>query len=109
MHDMFMCHTQLMGLAHKQILAEVVGDRRLEIMIRGRLVITLCLSFLSHLLMHGPTLRPLLAPVVPMFYAIGNALKVIGIDPIGNKPGSPVVDRALYKFVFCHVLVLPKL
>src|SRR5258708_9726000 len=60
-------------------------------------------SLLSHLFMHGPTLRPLLAPVIPTLNAIRHPLKVIDIHAVGAKARSPVVDRALYRLVSLHV------
>src|SRR5260370_41502633 len=63
-----------------------------------------CLGPFTHLLMHGPALRPFLAPIIPPLYTVRYAVEIIGVYAIGNKPGSPVVDRTLYKFVSCHLL-----
>src|SRR5205807_1424476 len=99
MYNMFVCHAQLTRLTHKQILTEVIADRCMEIMMRRRLVMAFCLGPFTHLLVHRPALRPFLAPVIPPLYTVRYTLEIIGVYAIGNKPGSPVVDRALYKFV----------
>src|SRR5437763_613352 len=104
MYNMFVCHAQLTRLTHKQILTEVIADRCMEIMMRRRLVMAFCLGLFTHLLVHRPALRPFLAPVIPPLYTVRYTLEIIGVYAIGNKPGSPVVDRALYKFVSCHFL-----
>src|SRR5258708_12914845 len=75
-------------------------------MICRRLVISLRFGLLCHLLVHSPAFRPLLTPVIPPLDAVRDALKVIGVHAIGNEPGSPVVDCALYTFISRHVVIL---
>src|SRR5258706_14256059 len=106
MYGFITCRTQFQRITHKQELPKVVRHRRVEIMVGRRGVMVLGLGLLSHLFMHSPTLRPLPAPVLPAFNAIRHPLKIIDVYAIGNKAGSPVVDRALYKLVSRHVFIL---
>src|SRR5258708_20320528 len=87
----------------------MVGHCRVQIMICRRLVISLRFSPLSHLVVHSPALGPLLTPVIPPLNAVRDALKVIEVHAIGNEPGSPVINRALYLFVSRHVVILSRL
>src|SRR5581483_2509980 len=79
----------------------MIGDCRVEIVVGRRYVMPFCLGLLSPLFMHGPTFRPLLAPVLPALYTSGDTLKIVDIDPIGNKPGSPIIDGTLHTLVSC--------
>ena len=104
-HDMVMRGTQFTGLLHKQILAEMIRDGRVEIVVRRGSIVSFCFSLLCHLLVHGSACGPCLAPVIPTFYAIRHMLKIIKIYTVGDKPGSPVIYRALHLFVSRHVLL----
>ena len=101
-HRMLVRRAQFSWTLQKQKLSEVIGHRCVIIMVGGRCVMSFRFGLLSHLLMHGPGFRPRLAPVIPTLNAIADALEVIGVDAIGNKPGSPVIYCALHTFVSHH-------
>src|SRR5438045_6273965 len=94
-HSMLMRCTQFLWMTHEQIFPKVVGDCRMEVVLGCRNIMTFCLGLLAHLLMHGPALRPLLAPIIPSLDTVRDPLKVIGIHPVRNKPRSPVIYRTL--------------
>src|SRR5438105_8223759 len=75
-------------------------------MLRSRYIMPFRLGLLPHLRVHGPALRPHPAPVIPTLYTISNALKIIGINTISNKPGRPIVYRALHQLISCHISLL---
>src|SRR5260370_26764559 len=106
MHNMFMSSTQRIRTVYKQEFTEVVGDCCVKIMIPGRLVTFLCLSFLSHSLMHCSACRPHTVPIIPALYTLCHSLIVIRVYAVRKKSWSPVVNSDLHTFFNTHWLFL---